>query len=81
MPYTPGTTKADTVEELRDFIERELTQIAREFSETTVVELRPIYAAPKKPREGMIVSADGVEWNPGSGAGSYEYRGGAWVKL
>ncbi len=31
--------------------------------------------------EGLVAFADGVNWNPGSGAGLYEYRGGAWNKL
>lgn len=40
--------------------------------------LDTLYAAPKKYREGMIVKADGSTWNPGSGAGVYCYRAGAW---
>ena len=43
--------------------------------------LSPLALAPKKPREGMIVVADGVNWNPGSGLGAYEFRAGVWVKL
>ena len=37
--------------------------------------------APSKPREGQLVLADGVGWNPGSGKGLYEYRSGGWYKL
>lgn len=66
---------------LREWVMREFERLALELSETTVVELRQIGAEPKKPREGMIVSADGANWNPGSGAGAYERKGGAWVKL
>lgn len=33
--------------------------------------------APAKPRDGMIVLANGA-WNPGAGAGYYGYRSGAW---
>lgn len=40
--------------------------------------LDTLYAAPSKPREGMLVKADGTSWNPGSGAGFYGYRAGAW---
>ena len=40
--------------------------------------LDTLYAAPPKPREGQIVKADGVTWNPGRGAGFYGYRAGAW---
>ena len=43
--------------------------------------LTPLALAPKKPREGMIVVADGVNWNPGAGLGAYEFRSGGWVKL
>lgn len=39
------------------------------------------HVEPEKNREGRVVFADGVDWNPGSGAGLYEYRGGTWVKL
>ena len=39
------------------------------------------YVVPLKPEEGMTVVADGTSWNPGSGAGTYEYKGGTWVKL
>lgn len=38
-------------------------------------------AAPVKPRNGMLVYADGTNWNPGSGAGFYGRQGGSWVKL
>ena len=36
------------------------------------------HVAPTKPREGMLVYADGTDWNPGSGAGYYVYYAGAW---
>ena len=36
------------------------------------------HVAPGKPREGMLVYADGTDWNPGSGAGYYVYYAGAW---
>lgn len=71
----------NTLEELRTYVEEELKKIADESAETTSLELRQIFVAPTKPREGMIVSADGTSWNPGAGAGAYEYKGGAWVKL
>jgi hypothetical protein len=82
MPYTPTVPpEFQDVSELRQWLAQELQRIAEELAETTVVELRPIFAAPSKPREGMIVSADGTSWNPGAGAGAYERKGGAWVKL
>jgi hypothetical protein len=29
----------------------------------------------------MTVNADGTNWDPGAGAGLYQYLGAAWVKL
>jgi hypothetical protein len=44
--------------------------------------LEPQYAAPNvKLRDGIVVFADGVVWNPGSGAGVYVYKSGSWVFL
>lgn len=52
----------------------ELLQGANEF-----LLLTPLSVSPKKPRDGMVVMADGVNWNPsGSGAGYYGYRAGSW---
>lgn len=43
--------------------------------------LTPRAAAPGKPREGMMACADGVNWDPGAGAGIYEFKSGNWSKL
>lgn len=40
-----------------------------------------LHAEPKRLREGLTVLADGTDWDPGSGAGLYIYRSGAWVFL
>jgi hypothetical protein len=82
MSYVPTLFKGDVnVENIQRFLEQELEAIARSFAETTELELRPIYVAPTRPREGMIVFADGTEWNPGAGKGVYVYASGAWSKL
>lgn len=36
---------------------------------------------PTEKKEGTIVFADGVEWNPGSGPGMYVWRNGVWKLL
>ena len=44
--------------------------------------LTPLSVAPKKPRDGVVAMADGVNWNPsGGGAGFYGYYAGSWKKL
>lgn len=82
MPFVPTAPPnfADA-DEAAAWFYAELQRLSKEMSETTAVDLRPIYAEPLRPREGMLVFADGTEWNPGAGVGTYEYSGGAWVKL
>lgn len=40
------------------------------------------YEKPEAPEQGMLIYADGSNWNPGSGEGYYEYRSdGNFYKL
>lgn len=59
----------------------ELQELAAAIAGQSVVLLKELNAEPAKPAAGMIVLADGTNWNPGSGAGFYGYYGGAWTKL
>lgn len=82
MTYRPNeNTSISTVEDLLAYVQDELRAIAAEFAETTALDLRTTHVEPKRPRDGMIVSADGTDWDPGSGAGIYAYLGGTWTKL
>lgn len=82
-PVRPLTfPPVNTLDELRMAVERAFEELMRQNSELKSLELRPLYREPARPRPGMIVSADGVEWDPGSGEGTYMYTsGGTWVKL
>lgn len=82
MTYTPGTTpKIDDADDLRKYVEDELKKIAQALNEQIAVDLRPVFRAPDRPREGMLVYADGSDWNPGSGEGVYVYKNAAWSPL
>lgn len=70
-----------TPEALLEYIERELETISRESGETQALDLRPVHALPIRPREGMIIYADGVDLDLGIGAGAYVYSSGFWVPL
>ena len=60
-------------------VQQELEQVSRAMSEPDqMLMVEFSYVAPTKPRDGMIVLADGTSWNPGSGGGYYGYRAGAW---
>ena len=58
----------------------ELDNIQRWTDEPTVpvLTLDEWHAAPGKPALGMMVLADGTDWNPGSGQGVYVWYNSAW---
>lgn len=68
-------------DDLQDWVLDELRQVEQAFNEQDLVFLVETNVAPPKPRNGMILYADGTNWNPGSGRGIYARYGGAWVKL
>lgn len=76
IPQTPP----DDDKELKPYLKRTLQDIAQNFesiADGRIFEKR--HVAPPKPRDGMIVYADGINFNPGSGEGFYERIAGAWV--
>lgn len=79
--YTPRAVPVSP-DEIPAFLTRELAELARSMQDAQpFVMLDTLYAVPKKPREGMLIKADGTTWNPGSGAGVYLYRASAWQFL
>ena len=82
MPYEPENLLAPTENPvLETYIAQELRRIAESFLGVEEVLLPVLNVEPDKPRDGMIVLADGVNFNPGSGAGFYGRSAGAWVFL
>ncbi len=57
---------------------RRLAFISQEYAYLQIAEL---HEAPDRPENGMIILADGTDWDPGSGAGFYGRSAGAWVLL
>lgn len=74
-------TTIQTVEDLRGWVEQELQSIEQELAQVDLLNLRPVYRDVVKPRDGMLIYADGTTFNPGGGRGTYERKGGAWIKL
>ncbi len=68
-------------ENLVEYIQRELQRISEAFEGVKAVELDEIHTAPLRPRNGLIILADGTNFDPGSGAGFYGYSNGAWAFL
>jgi hypothetical protein len=79
--YVPAQVPIDP-RELSGFLTQELYRISRAVSDQNgFLSLAPLASEPDKYFEGMVVLADGTNWNPGAGAGYYGYHSNAWNKL
>lgn len=89
MPYiprkAPGISDTDlealasSTGDLALYVEDELEALASALG--TDEEFNINYAEPTRPREGLMVYADGTQWNPGDGEGLYLYKNAAWRRL
>ena len=79
--YFPGNVPSDPAE-IPKFLRNELDKISQSLDTLdSFLTLDTLSVYPPKYREGTIFKADGVVLNPGSGAGVYCRRGGAWTFL
>ena len=53
--------------------------ISESIHRPVMVEIHELHEEPHKPRLGLLVYADGTDWNPGSGEGLYVYKSGGWT--
>lgn len=75
--YVPETIGVDTpLDQLVAWVLRENQRISDALSFPQGVEF--VNVAPAKPRDGMLVGADGTNWNPGAGKGVYVYYATSW---
>lgn len=77
MAYEPGIVPDDPAK-LPDFLRSELDKLQRAFyGPIKIVWLDELNVAPAKPRNGMVVFADGTNFKPnGAGArGMWRYDG------
>lgn len=81
IPQSPIPIGDENARAVMEWTYQELLRLSRALMTMKALDLQPTYTAPTRPREGMIVHADGVKWNPGSGAGTYAYISGAWTPL
>lgn len=82
MQFTPSNPPEFTdIDDAIRWVVGEFQRLVKTINGNTEIDLSPIGREPEKPREGMIVSANGTDWDPGAGVGAYQYIGGAWVKL
>lgn len=79
--YAPEAPPITLEPELQEYLQRELSRIGDSVRRTSEVVLGKQNIAPTKPEDGIIIYADGTNFNPGSGAGIYAYINGVYVKL
>ena len=79
LDYAPGTPPSDPAQFAR-FWQDEARKVQAVLRNIRDGRRQVLHAAPAKPQPGMIVYADGTDWNPGSGEGTYQYSiAGSWV--
>lgn len=81
--FEPSAIPADSPPGLRAWLAAQMRRIAETLTAPRVraVQFDELHAEPDKYADGLVVLADGSDWNPGSGAGMYARISGAWVKL
>lgn len=77
--YIPSPVPTDISLHILEFLREEFVKVYE--GQRSIYQLPIITVEPNKPREGLLVYADGTEWNPGSGKGVYVHNGTTWVKL
>lgn len=79
--YIPTIVNKEEEEAFRLWARLEFDRIAQAIAKDPFLLLDTLNAEPSKVKNGMVVLADGTNWNPGLGAGYYGYYGSAWHKL
>ncbi len=77
----PEGAPVHDVQALAAYVDDQLYKVGATFQGRTMVTLSPLYQEPLKLKDGMVVLADGSNWDPGSGEGYYGYYDGSWHKL
>lgn len=83
MQWVPAILPLGSDPALIEYLNRELNRLSLvlELPINHAMVLQTLVQEPARPQEGMIVKADGANWDPGSGAGLYCYIGGVWKKF
>lgn len=79
--YVPQSPPSDLPDVLQTYLSEELNRISSTLQIALARNVEFLSVAPKRPREGLVAGADGVNWNPGSGKGVYAYYTSAWHYL
>jgi len=76
--YVPESTQPTTMEEMVAWVEREHRKIQQAISAGKAQRIEFLTDEPEKRFDGLMVGADGLNWNPGQGKGVYVWFDTAW---
>ena len=80
-PELPQVSTPEGQEIVR-FVREEFQHLTKRLNSPSETRYEVSYVVPTRPRTGLVVYADGTEWDPGSGEGLYVYNSaGSWVAL
>lgn len=79
MSYAPDAVPDNTPSGLKAWLTDQLRRIANELNAPKHLDV--LHVEPARIYNGLVVVADGTDWNPGAGLGIYARVAGAWVKL
>jgi len=82
MTYNPRPIPSD-LDDLLTYLQNELFSISDSIYNQELISLRKLHQAPARINNGMIVYADGTDWEPvsGGGEGLYMYYNDTWKKI
>ena len=74
----PPSTTDPEIDAVVQWVMLGLESLGQRINVTDELWLHVSYVVPTRPRVGLMVYADGVKWNPGSGEGLYVYKSTGW---
>lgn len=79
--YKPEPFTSSDPAAIMEWAVREFDRISNAIQFKLDSEIQFLAVAPTRAHEGMIVGADGTNWDPGSGKGVYAYYNSSWNRL
>ncbi len=77
----PEPPEDPSIGELISWLDEVHNEIQNKLNNYAYMELPVQHSVPDRVRDGLLVYADGTNWNPGLGEGVYAYYNSTWNKL
>lgn len=82
LPETPpGVDRGTSLGRVLTWVEDSFRILVNRINAPDSLRFTVVYQEPGRKRAGLVVYADGTQWNPGSGEGLYVYKSTGWTLL